>query len=559
MTDVVPLDFILQKSNAIIDTKHNYKPMSYILFPGRHHLLTNFQFDYLNQIARDGLKNIKDIDGKSFSSDEKIDELIFAITSANYKFTRRNPFPLYQRAMAIQDFSSNLPVTTTVYSINDIGFSKNFAEYTIKRIHNQSEGRLKLTPDNTIVACSTPVLKMYQKLGFRILPVELLSRDFKKYADNLPWEVIEDIANNKGDWRKNKLYLEKTHPASKRLWETYDLGNKVRQLFADEMVGDDGDITETRDYNTYVRSMDHSTEQKYHETSAFVNPGRIGDIGCAVGSWIKFACQDSRLAESDFYGIEVARKLFDVCEQRKNNGDFKSDYVFFSKKNAITGLVFEPNSMDTILTSSLTHEIESYGGRKDLLKFIKNRAVELRERGRWINRDVVGPDNGNQTIYMELNSVDGRNSDYDQEIEDRNQLKEYLDGLSTYTKFLRFSKDFRKNEGGIIKYEVVSLNNKNLIKLKLKDACEFVTKKDYTDNWQSEMHETFCFWSFNDWKEHIKKAGLSIHPQSRAFVNPWVIKKRVQGKVQLYETQGKNLQEIDYPVSNMILVAEKRP
>lgn len=530
--------------------------MAYILFPGRHHLLTNYQFDYLHKLA-DGLANLKDIDNKPFSSTEKADEIIFAITSANHANTRRNPLPLFQRAMAVQDFSRELPVKTTIYDINDIGISQNFAEYVLKRIYNQSDGTLKLTPDNTIVACSTPVLEMYRKLGFRILPVELLSEDFKKYADNLPWEVIEDIANSKGNWRKNKLFKEKAHPASKRLWETYDLGSKVRQLFRDTIIGEDGDITETRDYNTYVRSMDASTEQKYAETSSFVKPGRIGDIGCAVGSWIKFACQDPKLAESDFYGVEVARKLYDICEQRKGNGDFKSDYVFFSKKNAITGLVFEQNSMDTILTASLTHEIESYGGRNDLLKFIKNRAAELREGGRWVNRDVVGPENGKKTIYMELNTKDGRNNDYNLQIKDRDKLKEYLDGLSTYAKFLRFSKDFRKNEGESIKYETVSIEGKDLIKLRLKDACEFVTKKDYTDNWQSEMHETFCFWSFDDWKKHLEGAGLKVHPQSRAFVNPWVIKKRVQDKVKLFELQKGNLVEISYPVSNMILVAEK--
>ncbi|MDO8507904.1 MAG: transferase [bacterium] len=532
--------------------------MTYILFPGRHHLLTNFQFDYLNQIAKEGLAGIKDIDGKSFSPNEKVDEVVFAITSANHANTRRNPLPLYQRAMAVQDFSHDLPIKTTIYDINDIGVSESFADYVLKRIYSRSEGSLKLTPDNTIVACSTPVLEMYKKLGFRILPVELLSKDFKRYADNLPWEIIEEVANIQDNWMENKLYKGKTHPASKRLWETYDIGDKVQQLFRDTIIGEDGDITETRDYNTYVRSMDHSTEQKYSETSSFVKPGRIGDIGCAVGSWIKFACQDSRLAESDFYGIEVTRKLYDICEQRKDNGEFSSDYVFFSRKNAITGLVFEPDSMDSILTSSLTHEIESYGGRGDLLKFIKNRAAELNEGGRWINRDVVGPDDGSKTVYLELNSSDGRNDDYDQAIGNRDKLKEYLDGLSTYAKFLRFSKDFRKNESEQVKYEAVSIDNKNLIKLQLKDACEFVTKKDYTDNWQSEMHETFCFWSFDDWKQHLEKAGLKVHPQSKAFVNPWVIKKRVQGKVKLYTLQDKTLNEIDYPVSNMVLVAEKR-
>ncbi len=530
----------------------------YILFPGRHHLLTNFQFGYLYDLAKNGLGSKKDFDGKSFKKEGEIDGIVFAITSANHANTRRNPLPLYQRAMAIQDFSRELPVKTTVYAINDVGTTDRFGEYTLKRINNQSEGKLKLTPKNTIIACSTPVLRMYQKLGFKILPVELASHDFKKYADLLPWEIIEEIANSRGNWRNNKIHQDKTHSSSKRIFEDYNLGDKIQLLFSDTTLGDDGDMTETRDYNTYVRSMDNSIEQKYAETSPYVKPGRIGDIGCAIGSWIKMACQDPKLSESDFYGVEVTRKLYDICEQRKDNGDFASDYVFFMKKNAITGLVFEPDSMDTILTSSLTHEIESYGGRKDLLKFIKNRSIELSEGGRWINRDVIGPEDGEKEIYLDLNATDGRNNDYDKKIEDRNKFKEYLDGLSTFGRFLRFSKDFRAREGYKMKYQIVKVSGKNLIKIKLKDTCEFVTKKDYTDNWQSETHETFCFWAYSDWVEALEKAGLSVRPESKTYRNPWIVKKRVEESVQLYEMANDRLIPVEYPVTSMIIVAEKK-
>ncbi len=181
------------------------------------------------------------------------------------------------------------------------------------------------------------------------------------------------------------------HASSVELWERYRLANKVQLLFRDKMISDDGDITNTRDYNTYVRQMDTIAALKYEETSAYIQPGRIGDIGCAVGSWIRLACNDVRLRESDFYGIEVARHLFDICQQRKHNGEFSNPFVFFSQRNAVTGLVFDRASMNTIHTSSLTHEIESYGSRAELLQFIANRYEELVPGGVWVNRDVVGP------------------------------------------------------------------------------------------------------------------------------------------------------------------------
>jgi hypothetical protein len=301
--------------------------------------------------------------------------------------------------------------------------------------------------------------------------------------------------------------------------------------------------------------MDEIAALKYQETAPFIRPGRVGDIGCAVGSWIKLACQDERLRESDFYGIEVARQLFDVCQQRKHNGEFKNPFVFFSQRNAVTGLVFDKGSMNTIHTSSLTHEIESYGSRKDLLSFIQNRYEELAPGGVWVNRDVVGPANKDQIVLMKLNDTDGRNDDYEKHFNTRMELANYLKGLSTRARFFRFVADFRKKEGHTLKYEEQEINEEHYFRLSLKDACEFMSRKDYIDNWESEMHETFCFWDFEEWKAHLLGAGFLVTEKSLAYTNPWIVKNRLEGKVELYYENS--LTKMDYPVTNMLLEAVK--
>jgi len=303
--------------------------------------------------------------------------------------------------------------------------------------------------------------------------------------------------------------------------------------------------------------MDEIAEMKYNDTANYIKPGRIGDIGCAVGSWIKLACQDPRLRESDFYGIEVSRHLFDICQQRKNNGEFQNPFVFFSQKNAVTGLVFDKGSMNTIFTSSLTHEIESYGSREDLIRFIRNRYDELVIGGVWINRDVVGPENKEQTVYMHLNRADGRNDDFEAEFSGREELAAYLSGLSTYRRFKRFAKDFRRQEGYQLRYQEKLIDGVYLIELTLKDATEFITKKDYTDNWMSEMHETFAFWSFSEWKEEMERTGFEVSAQSIVFSNPWIVENRFKGKVELYTCEEGKLVWMDYPVTNMFLIAER--
>jgi hypothetical protein len=56
----------------------------YVLFPGRHHLLTRFQADYLHRLAADSAATI-----------------VWAVTSANHDNTRRNPVPYHRREAAI--------------------------------------------------------------------------------------------------------------------------------------------------------------------------------------------------------------------------------------------------------------------------------------------------------------------------------------------------------------------------------------------------------------------------------------------------------------------------
>ena len=41
-------------------------------------------------------------------------------------------------------------------------------------------------------------------------------------------------------------------------------------------------------------------------------------------------------------------------------------------------------------------------------------------------------------------------------------------------------------------------------------AAEFLAKKDYGENWFSEVHEGFTFWSLTDWVKELHTAGLYV-------------------------------------------------
>lgn len=529
-----------------------------ILFPGRHHLLTDFQFKYISRLLESGLEHLRDVNGQPLGITQPVSRLVFAVTSANHANTRRNPVPFHLRAMAILDFSQELSVPAFVYGIDDVGRIPDFAGYTIKKIRHETDAAIDLRPENTVVLCSSPVMKMYEALGFRILPLELTDRQAETYSTALPWELVERIGQQGDAWTTDPLVFDFMHQASFLIWKQYELGKRVQKLFGDDMISADGDLTTTRDYNSYVRKMDQIAELKYLETAPYLKPGRIGDIGCAAGTWIQRACEDPRYFESDFYGIEVAQHLYRICLQRKENGEFAHPYVFFAQKNAVTELCFSPGTMDSIHTSSLTHEIESYGDEGDLLQFIKNRYQELAPGGVWVNRDVLGPDDGDREVLMWLNEEDGNNEGWEENFAGREAQRDLLNGLSTRALFLRFARDFREGESGRINWKRVEAEGRAFALLALRDAMEFITKKDYHDNWSSEMHERFCFWSFDDWKEALQGAGFHIDPASRAYRNDWLVQNRFAGKAELYISENGQLVPLPYPVTHVLMVAEKR-
>jgi len=524
-----------------------------VIIPGRHHLLTNFQFDYLRKIVVDGIQWDPNFQPGVQHQIQSVTGIIFAVTSANHYGTKRNPIPFHLRSLAIHDFGYDWPIPVYVYGINDIGRINDFGDYTIKSINHQSNYRFDLSSYNCVVACSTAVAQSYIEMGYGILPVERADREIPNTKFTLPWKYVQQVAKSE-DWIKDEKLLDKIHASSIKIWAQYELGKLTREILNDPIIGEDGDLTESRDYSSYVRQMDEISELKYQETAPYIQAGTIGDIGCAVGSWIKHASNHPKLHESDFYGIELSRQLLELCLQRKENHEFGNPYVFFKMKNAVSGLVFQRNSMNTIHTGSLTHEIESYGSRADLLQFIQNRYDELKPQGVWINRDVVGPENGDQFVLLWLNDTDGNNDDPFRTVTGRVEFSSYLKEMSTANRFLRFAKDFRKKFKDQIKFQLRRIDDRNYYQLRLKDAAEFLLTKDYTDNWDSEMSERFCNWAFSDWKNEMEKVGFELIKESGTYQNPWIVENRFRGKARLFDL---DLMEMKFPVTNVLVVGTK--
>lgn len=344
----------------------------YVLFPGRHHLVTNFQISYLKKLCQT-IHN---------------PTVVWAVTSADHTGTQRNPLPGARRLGMIEAVVATEQMISEVYLIANRRETTQFAHYLIEDIRTQTSGRIDMNPQNTIVVCSTPaVIADYQQLGFQVETAEL-------DTDNMrPWDVVEAIILHREDWQTNPVVTHCMHPASKRYYRQYHLAKYVQDIYADPLVGnDDGDITATRDYVTYRAAFEDNAWRKVGDFADYVRPGRILDVGCATGQTIKLLGEKPELFESDFYGVEVARPLFEICQQRKTNGEFGDTNVYFYQRNIMQSELFAHGYLDTIITMALTHEVESYLGRKELKKFLQRTHDMLTSDGVYINYDVVGPD-----------------------------------------------------------------------------------------------------------------------------------------------------------------------
>ncbi|MBK6325303.1 MAG: hypothetical protein IPF56_05065 [Chloroflexi bacterium] len=152
--------------------------MTFLLFPGRHLLNTSFQARYLQQILQMPLAQLTFLAGAPPPASGPLDQVVFAITSSNQAGSRYNPIPLHVRAIGvdrfIRPFEATLSVHYRIIGIPHYQPTPRFAEFTLKEIAEQTEGGLRLTPDNCVVLCSTTaVIRQYQQLGFAILPAEL--------------------------------------------------------------------------------------------------------------------------------------------------------------------------------------------------------------------------------------------------------------------------------------------------------------------------------------------------------------------------------------------------
>ncbi len=512
---------------------------SYVLFPGRHHVLTRYQAAYLERVLRG---EACDVDGAPVPMAAAATVLV-AITSADHGNTRRNPVPGHRREAQVERLDATSGMRLASFLVDDVPPTDRFATFLVNAI--EEGGGPRIGPHNCVVASSTPaVAELFGALAYRILPVEL---DPDADAPARPWDVLERLVAD------GSLDDPDLHPVSRDVWRRYRLLDHAARVFADPLLSSEGDITSTRDYHTYAAAFDGGAARKWRQLAPHVRPGRIVDVGCGAGALLAEAAADPALAESDLYGIEAARPLHEECLHRRRAGAFGNPNTFFYQRNFMEADLFEAASIDTTMTSALTHEIWSYLGEPALAEFISRVHGHTRRGGVWLNLDVCGPADGERDIWLDLGPRAGDwPSPEPLAGSPPDVVQRVVAQLTPIESFCQFAVDWHFDAP----HELLDVDGRAIVATSLRAAMEWLSRKDYHDNWLSEMHESFCHWSFDDWRIALGQAGFDVAPGSEAITNDWLVEHRF-APVATLRPAGALADSIAWPVTHALLVARR--
>jgi SAM-dependent methyltransferase len=439
--------------------------------------------------------------------------LLFVITAADQSGTKRHPLPADFRGEMVREMAAPLGYPFEVHAVTDTADAAGWVRHVEAAVRASSRGRRQLNPRNTAVLSGNPdVLGLFGLAGYRTLPAE--------FHGAMPFDVFGAIVAG-SDWRRL------ANDATVRVYERHGLVQRIRDLFADVLLTEDGELSTGRDFRVYAAGMDASIAVKINDLCPHVLPGKIVDKGCGTGTLLVHL--STLFPQSQIIGMDLSRELLRIAESQY----YPNHNVSIVKGNIIHEH-FAPGTVSTVLFSSVIHEVYSYNGydRDQVRLALANTRRELRPGGRVIIRDGIKPDGGR--VWMRC----------DEETERR---------------FRKFAVDFKgKSTTPGVSFEVRELGGRNWFVLGLHEANEFLSKKDYLENWAIEVHEEFGVFSLAEWVRELETLGYRVR-EARSYLNSWILENRYRGRVWLHADAGAGPgEEIAFPDTTAVLVASGR-
>lgn len=269
-------------------------------------------------------------------------------------------------------------------------------------------------------------------------------------------------------------------------------------------------------------------QQKVALTTAhFPVRGRIADMGSGSG---RGTCDLASLYDGlELIGVDVNPISVERAHEKFQRPNLS--YVV----GDISQMVFPANSLDGILDSSVLHHVTSFNNFdvNRVLTTFDNQVAQLKPGGVIVIRDFVIPD-GPEQVLLDLPVADG-----------------------TAALFEVFARDWRSsvNPNGPVLFTFLDSPREGFVRvqLALRAAAEFVLRKDYRADWDTEVLEEYTYLSQAQFEAAFRARGLRV-VTSRPLWNPWIVRNRFENKFYLSDL---NEQPLPFPPTNYLIVGEK--
>jgi SAM-dependent methyltransferase len=437
------------------------------------------------------------------------DRLVFVITAADQKGTKRHPLPAERRREIVEETARALGRPFEVHAVTDLKHSGPWVEHVRDEVLTRSDGATRLDPKQTLLLTANPnVRDDFAAAGYRTR--------LHEFHGALPADVLGAIAAGK-DWQAL------ANDATRGVYLAHGVDRQVRDVFADVLLTDDGELSTGRDFKVYAAGMDASMGVKIADICPHVVPGLIVDKGCGTGKLLVHLSE--LFPESQIVGMDLSRELLRTAESQH----YPNQNVSIVRGN-IVHRHFPPGAVSTVIFSSVIHEIYSYNryDRGMVRRALASTREELRQGGRVIIRDGVRPLPGR--VWMRCDA-------------------------ETEARFRRFAADFKgKSATPGVRFEERQAEGQTWFVLGLHEANEFLSKKDYLANWAIEVNEEFGVFTLDEWRQELTDLGSEV-VGARSYVNEWIRENRYLGRAWLHADAGDRPgAEVPYPDTTAVLV-----
>jgi len=275
-------------------------------------------------------------------------------------------------------------------------------------------------------------------------------------------------------------------------------------------------------------------QQKIALTTAhFPVRGRIADMGSGSG-------RGTFDLASLYDGLELVGVDVNPISVERAHEKFQRANLSYVVGD-ISQMVFPANSLDGILDSSVLHHVTSFNNFdvNRVLTTLDNQVAQLKPGGVIIIRDFVIPD-GPEQVFLDLPLTDGAQSE-----------------LSTAALFEVFAREWRSSVNPDRPVPFAGLESPRdgfaRFQLTLRAAAEFVLRKDYRADWETEVLEEYTYLSQAQFEAAFRARGLRV-VTSRPLWNPWIVRNRFENKFYLSDLDD---QPLPFPPTNYLIVGEK--